>query len=172
MPKSASSSRSSSLPGSGEVSRVSSASSSASLLRLTRIRSASSIDSIPFPRFSPNDLVGVFKPVHGSGSARSTPRQRTPGGHLIPKYDNSAPAFSPVHDVIDEEGPPSAAISRVSSAESLPPSISCNISRTASAELKELSRPVSRLSRFSVDSSLPLVIFESTSASGLNFHVF
>jgi hypothetical protein len=31
---------------------------------------------------------------------------------------------------------------------------------------------VSRLSRFSVDSSLPLVIFESTSASGLNFHVF
>ena len=180
MPKSASSSRSSSLPGSGEVSRVTSASSSASLLRLTRTRSASSTDSIPFPRFSPIDSSGVFKPVRtgsASDSNRSTPRRVTPGGkHILPKYCSNAPAWSPAHMILEEEGPPSGAVSRTSSAGSLPPSISCDISRTASAELKQPPRPLSRLSRssslHSIDSSLPLAVFESTTASGLTFCVF
>jgi hypothetical protein len=112
-----------------EVSRVSSASSLNRIL--TRSRSGSSVDSVPFPRYSPFERSGVFKPA----SAPVHLHRTTPNGyHILNCYDDRAPAFSPVlpYDPVLEEGTPSG-----------------QISRTASAELPAPLRPPSRLSRVS-----------------------
>ena len=147
-------------PPSGPPSRTSSAGSSVvSLRRLLRSGSASSAgsraSSLRAPSYSP--IEGIFKSIAGASSQLSTPRGVTPAGHhLLPKYASNAPPFSPALDDIldgtDSEGPASGAVSRTTSAGSLPPSVSANISRTGSAS--------------SVDSTLPPVVFESTSVSG------
>jgi hypothetical protein len=152
MPRSENASRSNSAPGSKEVSRTSSGSSVSSLRRITRSLSVCSDGSIPFPRYSPIDAGGIFKPVRASSSQRSTPRQRTPGNeHLIPKYDPRAPAFSPIPDMTEEV------------------TLSGDISRTASAEHLSSSRASSHLSRISsagsYDPSLPPVVFDSSTTS-------
>jgi hypothetical protein len=182
-----SSSRAGSNPGSGTVTRVSSAhsvvevsseevsrTSSASSLRraLTRSRSGSSTDSMPFPRYSPFERSGVFKPAQALGVES---RGRTPNGyHVLNCYDPRAPAFSPVTPYDPalaslDEGAPSGQVSRTASAEQLKsPRAPSRLSRVPSAESVILSRVssagVSRVSSAgSVDLALPPVVFEDTS---------
>jgi hypothetical protein len=177
-----SSSRAGSNPGSGTVTRVSSAdsvveisstevsrTSSASSLRraLTRSRSGSSVDSVPFPRYSPLERGGVFKPAQAPIESRRTPN----GYHIFNCYDPCAPAFSPVmpYDPTLDEGTPSGQVSRTASAEQLKSSRApSRLSRVSSAESEILSRVSSAgLSRVSsagsVDLALPPVAFEDTS---------
>lgn len=166
------SSRAGSAPGSGEVTRVSSASSvvqvsstevsrvssSSSLGRVLRSRSGSSAGSIPFPRYSPIDGGGIFKPAR-----TVTPRTHTPNGyHILNCYDPRTPAFSPVLPATHEEGTCSGAVSRTSSAGLELPRAPSRLSRVSSAA--DLSRVTSA---GSIDLTLPPVVFEDSLASSV-----